>query len=53
MPLNWSQVRVALDPNRFTIKTAPMLLAKGKPWADYFDSEVPLKAAIQKLLRQK
>jgi hypothetical protein len=30
-----------------------MLLAKGKPWADYFASEVPLKAAIQKLLRQK
>jgi bifunctional non-homologous end joining protein LigD len=53
MPLNWSQVRAGLDPNRFTIKTAPMLLAKSKPWVDYFDSEVPLKSAIQKLLRQK
>jgi bifunctional non-homologous end joining protein LigD len=53
MPLNWSQMRAGLDPNRFTIKTAPMQLAKSKPWADYFDSEVPLKSAIQKLLRQK
>ncbi len=53
MPMNWSQVRAGLDPNRFTIKTAPSQLAKSKPWADYCDSEVPLKAAIQKLLRQR
>jgi bifunctional non-homologous end joining protein LigD len=50
MPLQWGQVRAGLDPQRFTIKTAPALLAKSKPWHDYCESEVPLKAAIQKFL---
>jgi bifunctional non-homologous end joining protein LigD len=51
MPLHWSQVRAGLDPPRFTIKTAPALLIRSKPWTDYCDSEVPLKAGIQKFLR--
>jgi bifunctional non-homologous end joining protein LigD len=50
MPLHWSQVRAGLEPQRFTIKTAPALLTRSKPWKDYCDSEVPLKAAIQKFL---
>ena len=50
MPLHWSQVRAGLEPQRFTMKTAPALLAKSKPWQDYCDSEVPLKAAIQRFL---
>jgi bifunctional non-homologous end joining protein LigD len=53
MPLHWSQVRAGLDPKRFTIKTAPALLAKSKPWQDYCDSEVSLKAAIRKFLSRK
>jgi bifunctional non-homologous end joining protein LigD len=53
MPLNWSQVRAGLDPNRFSIMTAAAQLARSNPWANYFDSEVPLKSAIQKLVRQK
>ena len=53
MPLHWSQVRAGLDPQRFTMKTAPSLLARSKPWQDYCDSEVPLKAAIQKFLARK
>jgi bifunctional non-homologous end joining protein LigD len=53
MPLHWSQVRASLDPNRFTIKTAPSLLAKSKPWEEYCDSEVPLKAAIQKFIGRR
>lgn len=53
MPLNWSQVRAGLDPRRFTMATAPILLSKGKPWADYCDSEVPLEAAIQKFIKSK
>ena len=35
MPLHWSQVRAGLDPQRFTMITAPALLVKSKPWADY------------------
>ncbi len=53
MPLTWSQVRTGLDPQRFTIVTAPALLAKAKPWQDYCDAEAPLKAAIRKLVRGK
>ena len=50
MPLTWSEVRPGLDPQRFTIATAPALLAKGKPWADYDEANRPLKAAIRKLV---
>jgi bifunctional non-homologous end joining protein LigD len=50
MPLTWAQVRKDLDPKRFTVHTAPTLLAKGTPWNDYAKSERPLKAAIRKLV---
>jgi DNA primase len=35
----WSRVRAALDPQRFTMVTAPALPAKGKPWRDYCETE--------------
>lgn len=35
MPLLWSQVRRGLDPSRFTIRTAPALIAKSSAWKDY------------------
>jgi bifunctional non-homologous end joining protein LigD len=50
MPLHWSQVRAGLDPQRFTIRSAPAQLAKGKPWKDYFDAGRPLVTAIRKLI---
>jgi bifunctional non-homologous end joining protein LigD len=50
MPLRWSQVRTGLDPQRFTMKTAPALLTRNKPWRDYCGSEGSLKRAIRKLL---
>ena len=53
MPLNWNQVKTGLDPQRFTMRTAPALLKKGKPWQDYCDAERPLKNAIEKLGRSK
>jgi bifunctional non-homologous end joining protein LigD len=49
MPLTWSQVRAGLDPTRFTIRTAPALIAKSSAWTDYFDAARPLKAAIKRL----
>lgn len=48
-PLNWSQVRVGLDPRRYTIRTAPALLAKTTAWADYPQSERSLETAIKRL----
>ena len=53
MPLNWSQVKAGLDPKKFTVRTAPALLKKSKPWADYAKSAKPLRAAIERLIKSK
>jgi bifunctional non-homologous end joining protein LigD len=42
MPLTWSQVKVGLDPMRFTIWTVPALLTKRDPWAGYEAAARPL-----------
>ena len=49
MPLPWTQVRAGLDPKRFTLRTAPALIARSTAWKDYRDSERPLKPAIERL----
>ncbi len=51
MPVEWSQVRAGLDPQRFTMKTVPALLARTKPWAAYAKSARGLAAAIRKFLK--
>jgi bifunctional non-homologous end joining protein LigD len=53
MPLEWAQVKTGLDPNKFTIRTAPALLRKSKPWRDYDKSARPLRGAIERLLKSK
>ncbi len=49
MPLLWSQVKAGLDPLRFTVRTAPALLAKSLAWAEYCEAERPLSSAIDRL----
>jgi bifunctional non-homologous end joining protein LigD len=49
MPLTWAQVKPGLDPQRFTLRSVPGLLAKSPAWAEYGESERPLSAAIRKL----
>jgi bifunctional non-homologous end joining protein LigD len=49
MPLAWSKVRTGLDPQRFTVRTAPQLLSKKTAWADYRSAARSLREAIQKL----
>ncbi len=49
MPLDWEQVKVGLDPMRFTIRTAPKLLTKSTTWRDYGNSERSLEDAIRRL----
>jgi bifunctional non-homologous end joining protein LigD len=49
MPLDWKEVRCGLDPARFTMASAPDLLAKRQPWRDYDASARPLAPAIKKL----
>ena len=53
MPLTWTQVKADLDPKRFTIRTAPALLAKSTAWKDYCDGQRPLEPAIKKLGKMK
>lgn len=50
MPLTWAQVRSTLEPRRFTVRTAPALMARSAAWSDYAASARPLKTAIQKLV---
>jgi bifunctional non-homologous end joining protein LigD len=50
MPLDWSQVRVSLDPRRFTIGTVPKLLAESRAWSGYRAAERPLEGAIRELV---
>jgi bifunctional non-homologous end joining protein LigD len=49
MPLAWPQLRAGLDPMRFTLRTAPALIAKSSAWKEYCDSERPLRSAIERL----
>jgi bifunctional non-homologous end joining protein LigD len=49
MPVHWSQVRSGLDPLKYTIRTAPGLLSRNKPWEDYDDGARSLVSAIQKI----
>lgn len=50
MPLTWSQVKKGLDPQRYTIRTTPALLAKSAAWTDYDKGARPLRKAIAALL---
>ena len=49
MPLSWAQVKAGLDPQRYTVRSVPDLLAKTKAWAEYREAERPLAAAIKRL----
>jgi bifunctional non-homologous end joining protein LigD len=48
MPLTWRQVRSGLEPARFTVRTAPALMARDKPWRDYERSAASLRSAIRR-----
>ena len=49
MPLNWPQVKAGLDPARYTVRTAPTVLGRTKPWQDYAGAKRSLKASIRLL----
>jgi bifunctional non-homologous end joining protein LigD len=53
MPLDWSQVKKGLDPRRYTLRTAPALLKKNRPWRDYAKSAKSLRSAIEALIESK
>lgn len=49
MPLSWSQVKKGLDPQKYTVRTAPPLVRKLIAWSDYCEAERPLAVAIDRL----
>jgi bifunctional non-homologous end joining protein LigD len=51
MPLVWRDVKKGLDPKVFTVRTAPALLAKIKPWKEYAAGGRPLADAIKHITR--
>ena len=51
MPVNWNVVKKGLDPVAFTVRSAPSLLRKAKPWKDYAGAAGSLKDAIKRITR--
>jgi len=49
MPLEWTQVKKGLAPGKFTVRTAPALIARSKAWKDYAKSERPLLPVLKTL----
>jgi hypothetical protein len=49
MPVTWEQVRSGLDPEKFTVRTAPALIARSKAWQGYEEAERPIVRAIELL----
>jgi bifunctional non-homologous end joining protein LigD len=49
MPITWEQVRGGLDPEKFTVRTAPALIARSKAWQGYEEAERPIVRAIELL----
>jgi bifunctional non-homologous end joining protein LigD len=49
MPLEWSALKKGLDPKRFTVRTAPALIARSKAWKDYDGAARPLLPVLKKL----
>jgi bifunctional non-homologous end joining protein LigD len=47
MPLHWKEVRSGLDPKRYTVRSAPAVLRKSKPWQGYADAARSLADAIR------
>ena len=51
MPLTWGQVKIGLDPKRYTLRTAPNLFKRSKAWDDYDLAARPLEDAIKAISR--
>jgi bifunctional non-homologous end joining protein LigD len=49
MPVTWAQVKKGLDPAKYTVRTAPALIAKSDAWEGYCEGERPLAKAIERL----
>ncbi len=50
-PLAWSEVKPALDPGRFTMRTIGKRLQRPDPWAGFFRARQNLRPAMAALAR--
>ena len=53
MPIAWKDVKKGLAPQTFTVRTAPRLLDKTKPWKDYAGGARSLADAIKQATRSR
>jgi bifunctional non-homologous end joining protein LigD len=53
MPIAWRDVKKGLAPQSFTVRTAPLLLGKTKPWKDYAGGARSLADAIKQATRSR
>ena len=51
MPLEWTALKKGLDPKRFTVRTAPALLARSGAWKDYAKAARPLLPILKKFAK--
>jgi bifunctional non-homologous end joining protein LigD len=51
MPLEWKDLKKGLDPKAFTLRSAPQLLSKSKPWKGYGDGARSLADTIKRATR--
>jgi bifunctional non-homologous end joining protein LigD len=51
MPVHWKEVRRGLDPMKFTVRSAPAVLRKSKPWEGYDGAARSLADAIRAITR--
>jgi len=49
MPIHWKEVGRGLGPKKFTVRSAPPLLRKAKPWEGYDEAARSLADAIRAL----
>ena len=50
MPLTWPQVKAALDPKAYNLRSVPRLLLRSKAWQDYDAGARPLAPIAKRLL---
>jgi len=53
MPIHWKEVKAALKPERFDLRSTPALLARSKPWTDYERAARSLSAAITEVIGRR
>ena len=52
MPVHWKELRRGFDPKTYTVRSAPAVLRKAKPWEGYDESARSLADAIRAITQK-